>query len=137
MSDLSGVVPQDIRDAALGFTIPTGTAANVALQKLIDKAELRILARVPDLAARLEAGTISPEVLASVIEDMALRVARNPDGKKSEAIDDYSWTLDSRVSAGLLYLSDDELALLVPAERPRPKAIGNIRVSVPSWRLPQ
>ncbi len=76
-------------------------------------------------------------MLASVIEDMALRVARNPDGKKSEAIDDYSWTLDSRVSAGLLYLSDDELALLVPAERPRPKAIGNIRVAVPSWRLPQ
>ena len=136
MSDLSGVTPQDIRDAALLFTIPSGGAIDAALQKTIDKAELRIVAHVPDLQARLDDARLDPAVLASVVEDMVLRVARNPDGKRSESIDDYSWTLDSRVSAGMLYLSDEELGLLVPPERPRAKAIGSIRIAVPSWRLP-
>lgn len=37
-----------------------------------------------------------------------LRVMRNPDGKRTESIDDYSWTRDQAVSAGLLYFTDDE-----------------------------
>lgn len=49
-----------------------------------------------------------------VICAAVLRVMKNPEGKRSESIDDYSWTRDQAVSAGLLYFSDAELADLVP-----------------------
>lgn len=42
-----------------------------------------------------------------------LRVLKNPDGKRQEAIDDYSWMRDQAVSAGLLYFTDDELNDLI------------------------
>lgn len=135
MSDLSGVTAEDIREAAFGFTIPEGAQVDGALLKLIDKAELRILARVPDLADRIAATTTSLAAVASVVEDMVLRVAANPEGKKSESIDDYSWSLDASVSSGRLYLSDEELELLIPTTRPR--SVGTIRIGVPSWRLPR
>lgn len=42
-----------------------------------------------------------------------LRVMKNPDGKRQESIDDYSWTRDQAVSAGLLYFSDEEIDDLI------------------------
>ncbi len=49
-----------------------------------------------------------------VIATAVLRVMKNPDGKSRESIDDYSWSRDEAVSAGLLYFADDELDGLVP-----------------------
>lgn len=49
-----------------------------------------------------------------VICAAVLRVMKNPEGKRSESIDDYTWVRDQAVSAGLLYFSDDELDDLVP-----------------------
>lgn len=43
---------------------------------------------------------------------MVLRVIKNPEGYLSEQIDDYQYRRDSAVSAGALYVSDAELALL-------------------------
>jgi hypothetical protein len=43
---------------------------------------------------------------------MALRVLRNPNGVRQWSVDDYSETRDSALSAGSLYVSDDEAALL-------------------------
>lgn len=51
-----------------------------------------------------------------VVSSAVLRVMKNPDGKRQEAIDDYSWTRDEAVSSGLLYFSDDEIGSLVPGE---------------------
>ena len=49
-----------------------------------------------------------------VLAPAVLRVMKNPDGKSREAIDDYSWSRDEAVSAGLLYFTDDELDGLIP-----------------------
>jgi hypothetical protein len=49
-----------------------------------------------------------------ILATAVLRVLKNPDGKRQESIDDYTWTLDQAVSAGLLYFTDDELDSLVP-----------------------
>lgn len=43
---------------------------------------------------------------------MVLRVIKNPEGYLSEQIDDYQYRRDTAVSAGALYVSDAELALL-------------------------
>jgi hypothetical protein len=49
---------------------------------------------------------------------MVLRVLTNPDGKRQESIDDYSYTVDSSRSRGEVYLSDDEMdELRPPAKR--------------------
>lgn len=134
---LSTVTASDIRDAALGVTIPTGTEADNALTRLIEKAEHRILAKVPNVEDRLASGDLDADTLNGVIEDMVLRVAGNPEGKKSEAIDDYAWTRDVSVAAGMLYLSDEELALLLPVAARQTRAFGSIRLGVPAWRLPR
>lgn len=47
-----------------------------------------------------------------VIANAVIRVLKNPDGKRQESIDDYSWTRDRVLSAGILYLTDDEWRVL-------------------------
>lgn len=68
--------------------------------------------------------TIEADIAADTTGDLAaeavrvmctavLRVMKNPDGKRQEAIDDYSWTRDQAVAAGLLYFMDEELDDLI------------------------
>lgn len=135
MSTLSGVLASDIRDAAFGITIPVGPQVDMQIERLIDKAEIIVLSEVPRLAERLADGSLSRTLLASEIEDMVIRVVRNPDAKKSESIDDYSWELDAALAGGRLYLGADALARLSPGARRG--TVGNIRLSVPAWRMPR
>lgn len=48
---------------------------------------------------------------------MVLRVLNNPDGKRQESLDDYSYTIDSSRSRGEVYLSDDEKEELRPPKK--------------------
>jgi hypothetical protein len=48
---------------------------------------------------------------------MVLRVLTNPDGKRQESIDDYSYTVDSSRSRGEVYLSEDEEDELRPSAK--------------------
>lgn len=87
------------------------TEALVA-QALLDDAWAVLVARLPLLDSRVISGSISPALVTQVVTAMALRVLRNPDGKRQESIDDYSWTRDDTVSSGGLYVSEDEVRLL-------------------------
>jgi len=71
-----------------------------------------LTARDATIDTRLTASTLDAGLVVAVVCAMVLRVLRNPDGKRQEAIDDYSWTRDTSIAAGSLYVSDDELALL-------------------------
>lgn len=53
--------------------------------------------------------TTRDDVSTSVCCEMVLRVLRNPDGKRSETVDDYSYTIDSTRSAGELYITENEM----------------------------
>lgn len=127
------VTPQGIRDAAFGIDLPAG-ATDEQIQRLIDKAETRLNAAIPTLPARWEAGTVDHDVVQGVIEDMVLRVVKNPRALRSVGIDDFSATIDNSASTGLLYVSDSELSALAP--RGSRLRVGSIRVGVPAWRLP-
>ena len=78
----------------------------------LDDATALILARFPQFEDTPTA--VSKKVCCSMI----LRVLTNPDGKRQESIDDYSYTVDSSRSRGEIYLSDEE------AEELRPPASG-------------
>lgn len=87
-------------------------AETTLAQALLDDAWAILTARNTTIDARLTAATLDPALVRAVETAMVLRVLRNPDGKKQEAIDDYSWTRDTAISSGALYVSDEELALL-------------------------
>lgn len=72
----------------------------------ISKTERIISARLGSL------DNLDRQILADVISEVVARRARNPDGKRNERIDDYSYTLDAAASAVELTLTADEWARL-------------------------
>lgn len=124
------VTVTELRSAAYGLNVPAGTDADASLQRLLDKAEARLLAVLPSIPERVTAGTLSRDLVAGVVEDMVLRVVNNPRGIRSMSIDDYSETIDRAASSGALYLSDAERKLLAGPGR---GAVGSIRLGTPAW----
>lgn len=88
------------------------TAETTVATALLSDAWAMLQSRLPALVDRIADGSLSPDLVVAVESAMVLRVLKNPDGKRQEAIDDYSWTIDSARSAGALYVTDDELRLL-------------------------
>ena len=82
------------------------------LQALLDDAWAVLLTVIPDLEARMSSGATSVGLVVSVTSAMVLRVLRNPNGVRSWSVDDYSETRDNSLSAGSLYVSPEEVALL-------------------------
>ncbi len=80
----------------------------------IGDAESLILARVPDLVPGAP-GFPSLGVVSMVVANAVIRKVRNPDGKVSEAIDDYNYRYNENARKGDLFFTDEEWALLVPA----------------------
>lgn len=80
---------------------------------LLTRAELLITRRITDLATRIVADAALEDVVVLVESDAVARVLRNPDGVYQERIDDYSFTRDRALSAGTLYISDDEWDMLL------------------------
>lgn len=128
------VTPDGLRTAAYGIDIPEGENVDASLARLIEKAEGRLLARVPSVPARVAAGTLDGALVAGVVEDMILRVVSNPRGVRSMSIDDYSETLERAASGAGLYLTPDEVALLAGPSRAG-GAVGSIRLGTPAWWL--
>lgn len=106
--------PVQVADIAARWRPLSPEQTSVAEVLLADAYAL-LVARSPRLPQRLEAGTLSPDLVVAVVSAMVLRVMRNPDGKVSETIDDYTYRRADAVSAGALYVAADELALLAPA----------------------
>lgn len=91
----------------------TAAESTVAVQLLEDAAAI-IAARVPTADSRALSGELDALLIERVQAAMVIRVLSNPDGKRQESIDDYSWVRDNAVSAGLLYITSEEVALLLP-----------------------
>jgi hypothetical protein len=85
----------------------TDTEARQAAAWLHDATAI-ILDRFPWYA------TAPTQTSTAVCAAMVLRVLKNPEGKRSETIDDYSYTIDSARSAGELYMTDNEIDTLTP-----------------------
>lgn len=133
MASAYGVTPTSLRTAAFGVDIPDGATVDLQLDALIAKAEQRVAVKIPSLAARVESGEVAEATVQGVIEDVVLRVVKNPRSLRTLGLDDFQATIDSSVSTGMLYLSGDEIALLSPPVRTR---VGSIGLVIPGWRLP-
>lgn len=83
-------------------------------QTFLDDAWAILKRRVEDIETLIAADADLEAEVVRILATAVLRVMKNPDGKRQESIDDYSWTRDESVSSGLLYFTDDELDGLVP-----------------------
>jgi hypothetical protein len=93
---------------------PLSVQETTNAQTFLDDAWLMLRRRFPGLADDV---LVDADLAAEAVRVMAtavLRVLKNPDGMRQESIDDYSWTRDQAVSAGLLYFADGEFDALYP-----------------------
>lgn len=107
---------------------PLSSAEQGVAQAWLDRASALVRASVQNVDTRVAMDDNYRQLAAGVVVDMALRVLKNPEGKRQESIDDYSWTRDNSVAAGNLYLADDELSLLLGVRRR-----GGAFSIVPGW----
>ena len=87
-------------------------------QGFLDEAEGMILERIPDLLAKIAANTITAATVARVERRAVRRVMLNPDGKKTERVDDYSYGRDDTTASGEVYISDEEWSWLIATVSP-------------------
>lgn len=102
---------------------PLTPGETVVAQAMIDDALSILTVRRPSLDADVTAGLVTQASLTFVVTSMVLRVLKNPESKRQESIDDYSWTRDTAVSSGALYVSDDELRLITGVVIPRVRSV--------------
>ncbi|MDR6861970.1 Gp19/Gp15/Gp42 family protein [Phycicoccus sp. 3266] len=127
------ITAADVRLAAFGLTIPADNDVDGQIDRLIAKAISRLPGGAAGIQARIDAGTLDEDTVKGVVEDMVIRVLRNPGAVRSTSIDDYSETIDAAVSTGALYISPAELALLALRSQ---RFFGSVRIGIPSWRVP-
>lgn len=96
----------------------------------IADAAVLIRAQVPNVDARIAAGSLDIGLARLATVRAVLRVMLNPTGLKSETDGEYSYTRDSSQASGELYISSGDLALLSPRGRAQ---VGTIRVREPQW----
>jgi hypothetical protein len=95
----------------------TMTAAQQSLAAwLIRAASAMLRGRLPLIDQQIAAGLVSREMAALVVSNMVLRVMRNPNGLRAETTGPFSRTYDTTTAAGLLVLTDYDLATVTPAE---------------------
>lgn len=82
------------------------------VQRWVDRVENRIRRRVKDLDERLE-DDLYRDTFTGIVEDVVIRKIHNPQGLRSERIDDYYYDRGSQTAD--LWPSDDEWAVLLPS----------------------
>lgn len=90
---------------------PLSEGEQVVATTLLEDVWRRIKRRITDVEDRMGDADYTSDVI-EVQANAVMRVLKNPEGKRAEQIDDYSWTRDRALSAGLLYVTDDEWAIL-------------------------
>ena len=80
----------------------------------LEDVEGMILRRVPDLTERVAANNPLLATVVKVEANAVIRKIRNPDGKVSETIDDYTYRLGGDARRSDLFLTDDEWSEILP-----------------------
>lgn len=94
-------------ERALGKTLTEASEIS-QVNHWIDKCLLLIVTRLGPLES------LDYDALRVVVPDAVSRMVRNPEGKSSERIDDYSWGFTGTASAGEITLTELEWAMLTP-----------------------
>lgn len=105
--------PMDLADRGYAISEAPSTVETTRL----NEAWRALVAEIPSIPARITAGTLDVNTVIDVVCSAALRVLRNPDGRKraSGAIDDYREEWELADSTQDVYFTAAELRRLTPA----------------------
>lgn len=106
-------IPANVSDIVARFR-PLSDLEIINAQAFLEDAWELMQTRRPTIEADMAAETVREGNVIRVLVNMVLRVLRNPEGKISESIDDYSYTRDNTAASGVLMIFDDELDDITP-----------------------
>lgn len=78
----------------------------------IDEAVRELIAIIPNIPARIEAGTLDPDLVTDKVVGAVLRVVRNPTGIEQEGEGDYNYRLRNTVASGDIWYQEKDLVAL-------------------------
>lgn len=96
-------------DVAAGWR-PLSTEEAAVADVLCSRASAMLRTSVLGIDTRVTADDDYKEVVVSVVAEMVKRVLVNPECRRTDGVDDASWTLDQAVSTGALYISEQNFA---------------------------
>lgn len=92
----------------------------------IDEAVRELLSIIPDIPARIDAGSLDPDLVTDKVVAAVLRVVRNPEGIEQEGEGDYNYKLRNTVASGDIWYQEKELTALgwiAPTKRDTPRTV--------------
>jgi hypothetical protein len=95
----------------------------VKVQDWIDYASAVVRRRVPSIEDRVSSGETDPVLVRGVVVRMVLRALENPTGRRQTSVGDVSTSFDAST---MLFLTEDEAALLRPEPTRRPWGMARI-----------
>lgn len=107
---MSYAVPADVESRLVGRTLDEQEAE--VIQTRLDDVEELIRLRIPDLDDKVALGEIRERLIVMVEAEAVLRLIRNPEGLTQETDGNYSYSISSRVSSGVLEILPEEWRLL-------------------------
>jgi hypothetical protein len=103
------VAAATVSDVATSLGRPISSSLEVEqVQQWLDDAEMQVRLRLGDPTL------LDQEALRFVEREAVVLKVKNPDGKKSEAIDDYNYGRYDDAARGQVYITDEWWALLTP-----------------------
>lgn len=106
-----------VQNVSTGLGRPIVSAEEIAqVTQWLNDAEMLVRARLGELAPLVISGALSQDALVYVEREAVIRKVKNPDGKQNEKIDDYSYGLNDDARRGAVFITDEEWALLAPAD---------------------
>lgn len=120
-----------VGDVATSLGRPiTSDAEQDQIQMWLSDAEMQIGLRLGDVTL------LDQAVLAFVEREAVALKVRNPDGKVSEGIDDYTYRRNDNAAAGQVLILDEWWAMLNPAAAVEGNAFSITAGGDPSWSRP-
>lgn len=105
--------PADLKDVTAGFERPLTEGEAAAVPTWLAIAWPRFRRAVPGVEARMllpqdSTGYVDINEVRAVLAEMVIRRLRNPDALRTWNDDTYGQTVDSELSSGKIYVTDEE-----------------------------
>lgn len=110
---------------------PLGADEDAVGATLLDDAWRMLKRAVVNVEAGIDADADYSDEAVRVLASAVLRVLKNPEGKRQESVDDYSYTRDSTQATGTLYFTSEELGALASTRRTRAFSFSVLPVGYP------
>lgn len=103
------------------------------IDEMIARAHRKLVSEVGDVAVLIAGGRTTALCVRDVICNMVTRVARNPDGVRTQTAGPFSYTTDPQVAAGRLYLTREDRKLLGTVSGPQTLTVQDPALEHITW----